>query len=116
MKSNDISTMTKSQDEPRQSYYLKFGRKTIHGLSPEDLKSLHDTINEYFDREDEAFPASIYLGPGLGQFSKIQKITIFDNGSFNVRYNVSTFAEIIQYIRITTPRLVPKYTLVSATS
>ena len=27
MKSNDISTMTKSQDEPRQSYYLKFGRK-----------------------------------------------------------------------------------------
>ncbi|MEQ2909156.1 hypothetical protein [Butyricimonas faecihominis] len=98
MKSNDISTMVKSQDEPRQSYYLKFGRKTIHGLSPEDLKSLHDTINEYFDREDEAFPASIYLGPGLGQFSKIQKITSFDNGSFNVRYNVSTFGEIIQYI------------------
>ena len=73
MKSNDISTMTKSQDEPRQSYYLKFGRKTIHGLSPEDLKSLHDTINEYFDREDEAFPASIYLGPGLGQSPKSKR-------------------------------------------
>lgn len=70
MINDNISTSATSQDKPGQSYYLKLGRKTIHGLSHEDLESLYDAIDDYFDREDEIPMASEDLSSDLGECGK----------------------------------------------
>lgn len=98
MKSDNTSTFVTGQEEPGQSYCLKLGKETIHGLSHDDLESLHKAIDEYFNREKEVFPARIYLSSSLGQFSEVQKMNIFNEGKFNVNYSVSAFGETIQNI------------------
>lgn len=94
MKSDNISTPT-GQDESRQSYYLKLGRETIHGLSPEDLESLYDAIDDYWDSEDEIPMASEGLTSDLGE-CLIQKITAFNDGIFSSDYNAYAFNVEIQ--------------------
>ena len=86
MKNDNIPTCTTSQDEPVQSYYLKLGKETIHGLSLEDLKSLYETIEDYWDREDEIPMANENSSSDLGQYSMIRKTTTFNKGIFSAGY------------------------------
>ena len=87
MINDNISTSATSQDKPGQSYYLKLGRKTIHGLSHEDLESLYDAIDDYFDREDEIPMASEDLSSDLGECTMVQKTTTFNDGIFSTDYS-----------------------------
>ena len=95
MKNDNIPTCTTSQDEPVQSYYLKLGKETIHGLSLEDLKSLYETIEDYWDREDEIPMANENSSSDLGQYSMIRKTTTFNKGIFSAGYTAdSLYVEI----------------------
>ena len=87
MINDNISTFATSQDEPGQSYYLKLGKETIHGLSHEDLETLYDTIDNYFNREDEIPMASEDLSSDLGECTMIQKTTTFNDGIFSTDYS-----------------------------
>lgn len=89
MKSDVISTLVPARDNSVQSYYLKLGKETIHGLSREDIESLHEAIDDFLDREDEISLASEDLSSDLGQYSMIRKTTTFDDGIFNTDYNAS---------------------------
>lgn len=91
MKSDNIPTFATGQDEPGQSYYLKLGRETIHGLSLEDLESLYDTIDDYWDNEDEIPMASEDLTLDLGESTEIYKITTFNDGIFDANYSAYAF-------------------------
>lgn len=96
MKNDNIPTCTTSQDEPVQSYYLKLGKETIHGLSLEDLKSLYETIEDYWDREDEIPMANENSSSDLGQYSMIQKTTTFNKGIFSAGYTADALYVEIQ--------------------
>lgn len=89
MKSDVISTLAPARDNSVQSYYLKLGKETIHGLSREDIESLHEAIDDFLDREDEISLASEDLSSDLGQYSMIRKTTTFDDGIFNTDYSAS---------------------------
>ena len=91
MKSDNIPTFATGQDEPGQSYYLKLGRETIHGLSLEDLESLYDTIDDYWDNEDEIPMASEDLTLDLGESTEIYKTTTFNDGIFDANYSAYAF-------------------------
>ncbi|MBQ6791853.1 hypothetical protein DWW18_00375 [Butyricimonas virosa] len=96
MKNDNIPTCTTSQDEPVQSYYLKLGKETIHGLSLEDLKSLYETIEDYWDREDEIPMANENSSSDLGQYSMIRKTTTFNKGIFSAGYTADALYVEIQ--------------------
>ena len=96
MKYDNIHTCTTSQDEPVQSYYLKLGKETIHGLSLEDLKSLYETIEDYWDREDEIPMANENSSSDLGQYSMIRKTTTFNKGIFSAGYTADALYVEIQ--------------------
>ena len=96
MKNANIPTCTTSQDEPVQSYYLKLGKETIHGLSLEDLKSLYETIEDYWDREDEIPMANENSSSDLGQYSMIRKTTTFNKGIFSAGYTADALYVEIQ--------------------
>ena len=96
MKNDNIPTSTTSQDEPVQSYYLKLGKETIHGLSHEDLKSLYETIEDYWDREDEIPMANENSSSDLGQYSMIRKTTTFNKGIFSAGYTADALYVEIQ--------------------
>ena len=96
MKNDNIPTCTTSQDEPVQSYYLKLGKETIHGLSLEDLKSLYETIEDYWDREDEIPMANENSSSDLGQYSMIRKTTTFNKGIFSAGYTADALYVQIQ--------------------
>ena len=96
MKNDHIPTCTTSQDEPVQSYYLKLGKETIHGLSLEDLKSLYETIEDYWDREDEIPMANENSSSDLGQYSMIRKTTTFNKGIFSAGYTADALYVEIQ--------------------
>ena len=96
MKNDNIPTCTTSQDEPVQSYYLKLGKETIHGLSLEDLKSLYETIEDYWDREDEIPMANENSSSDLGQYSMIRKTTTFNKGIFSACYTADALYVEIQ--------------------
>ena len=96
MKNDNIPTCTTSQDEPVQSYYLKLGKETIHGLSLEDLKSLYETIEDYWDREDKIPMANENSSSDLGQYSMIRKTTTFNKGIFSAGYTADALYVEIQ--------------------
>ena len=96
MKNDTIPTCTTSQDEPVQSYYLKLGKETIHGLSLEDLKSLYETIEDYWDRGDEIPMANENSSSDLGQYSMIRKTTTFNKGIFSAGYTADALYVEIQ--------------------
>ena len=96
MKNDNIPTCTTSQDEPVQRYYLKLGKETIHGLSLEDLKSLYETIEDYWDREDEIPMANENSSSDLGQYSMIRKTTTFNKGIFSAGYTADALYVEIQ--------------------
>ena len=96
MKNDNIPTCTTSQDEPVQSYYLKLGKETIHGLSLEDLKSLYETIEDYWDREDEIPMANENSSSDLGQYSMIRKTTTSNKGIFSAGYTADALYVEIQ--------------------
>lgn len=96
MKNDNIPTCTTSQDEPVQSYYLKLGKETIHGLSLEDLESLYETIEDYWDREDEIPMANENSSSDLGQYSMIRKTTTFNEGIFSAGYTADALYVEIQ--------------------
>lgn len=79
-----------------QSYYLKLGKETIHGLSLEDLKSLYETIEDYWDREDEIPMANENSSSDLGQYSMIRKTTTFNKGIFSAGYTADALYVEIQ--------------------
>ena len=91
MKSDNIPTCVTSQDEPGQSYYLKLGRETIHGLSLEDLESLYEAIDDFLDREDEIPMVSEDLTLDLGESTEIYKETTFNDGIFDANYSAYAF-------------------------
>ncbi len=96
MKNDNIPTCTTGQDEPGQSYYLKLGKETIHGLSLEDLESLYETIEDYWDREDEIPMANENSSSDLGQYSMIRKTTTFNEGIFSAGYTADALYVEIQ--------------------
>ena len=96
MKNNNIPTCAMRQDAPGQSYYLELGRETIHGLSLEDLESLYETIEDYWNREDEIPMANEELSSDLGQYSMIQKTTTFNDGIFSANYTADALYVEIQ--------------------
>ena len=96
MKNDNIPTCTTSQDEPVQSYYLKLGKETIHGLYLEDLESLYETIEDYWDREDEIPMANENSSSDLGQYSMIRKTTTFNKGIFSAGYTADALYVEIQ--------------------
>ncbi len=96
MKNDNTPTCTTSQDEPVQSYYLKLGKETIHGLSLEDLESLYETIEDYWDREDEIPMANENSSSDLGQYSMIRKTTTFNEGIFSAGYTADALYVEIQ--------------------
>ncbi len=82
-----------------RTYCLKVGGETIYRLSSQQLQKLHNTITDFFDRENEIPLASEDLSPELGQYTKIEKMICFDNEVFETSYNVSAGGEILQYIK-----------------
>lgn len=96
MKNDNIPTCTTGQDEPGQSYYLKLGKETIHGLSLEDLESLYETIEDYWNREDEIPMANENSSSDLGQYSMIRKTTTFNEGIFSAGYTADALYVEIQ--------------------
>lgn len=96
MKNDNIPTCATGQDEPGQSYYLKLGKETIHGLSLEDLESLYETIEDYWDREDEIPMANENSSSDLGQYSMIRKTTTFNEGIFSAGYTADALYVEIQ--------------------
>lgn len=96
MKNDNIPTCTTGQDEPGQSYYLKLGKETIHGLYLEDLESLYETIEDYWDREDEIPMANENSSSDLGQYSMIRKTTTFNKGIFSAGYTADALYVEIQ--------------------
>lgn len=95
MNSDNFSNLDTGRS-PGQSYYLKLGRETIHGLSPGELERLHDVIIDYFDRENEIPLANKSLSSDPGQYSEIEKITDFGEGEFQAWYNVSCGGALLQ--------------------
>ena len=72
------------------------GLSVVSRVKPGNLKSLYETIEDYWDREDEIPMANENSSSDLGQYSMIRKTTTFNKGIFSAGYTADALYVEIQ--------------------